>query len=362
MKNYIAFDIASEVSVVCVMNESGKIVMPSTPVPTNTESLKQVVKGFRHPRIVTFEECSQAAWLYSVLSPVADDVLVCDPKKNYHLSGDNKSDKMDAYNLCDRLRSGVLKRVWHGGDRVESLRQLAHSYQELTKDSTRLKLRLKALFRSRGIQVSDELYDSKMQGELIAKLPIAEQRTRALHLADLLERVTQRREQAYKDMVRLASRDKMYQAVISIPQFGEVFTSLFIATVCTPHRFRTRGQFCSYAGFAVSTYESSEYELDPRGRACKKSRKVRTRGLTKSFNRTLKYIFNSAAVALKSRDWKEPYQAMIDAGVSPDHARLTLARKLAAITLHIAKTGEMYDKNIAFPMKQISIVASDQTS
>ena len=224
--------------------------------------------------------------------------LKCDSfnefKKNYHLSGDNKSDKMDAYNLCDRLRSGVLKRVWHGGDRVESLRQLAHSYQELTKDSTRLKLRLKALFRSRGIQVSDELYDSKMLGELIAKLPIAEQRTRALHLADLLERVTQRREQAYKDMVRLASRDKMYQAVISIPQFGEVFTSLFIATVCTPHRFRTRGQFCSYAGFAVSTYESSEYELDPRGRACKKSRKVRTRGLTKSFNRTLKYIFNSS--------------------------------------------------------------------
>ena len=37
------------------------------------------------------------------------------------------------------------------------------------------------------------------------------------------------------------------------------------------------------------------------------------------------------------------YQAMIDRGMRPEMAKLTLARKITAITLRLWKTGELYD-------------------
>jgi thymidylate synthase ThyX len=70
-----------------------------------------------------------------------------------------------------------------------------------------------------------------------------------------------------------------------------------------------------------------------------------TRGLNRNHNHILKNTFKSAATAATARPgpWQALYQAMLERGMRPELARVTLTRKLAAVTLHVWKTGERYD-------------------
>ena len=74
--------------------------------------------------------------------------MVCNPRKNALLKNGNKSDKIDARKLADRLRLNDLKPVYHGESGVHMLRELARSYLTIVKDLARVMNRLKALYRS----------------------------------------------------------------------------------------------------------------------------------------------------------------------------------------------------------------------
>jgi len=65
------------------------------------------------------------------------------------------------------------------------------------------------------------------------------------------------------------------------------------------------------------------------------------RGLDHSHNHHLKYVFKSAAVQASTRQgpFRDFYEALVAKGMRPEMARLTLARKIAVITLAVWKKG-----------------------
>ena len=69
-----------------------------------------------------------------------------------------------------------------------------------------------------------------------------------------------------------------------------------------------------------------------------------TRGLNHNYNRRLKSVFKSAAQsACASEPFKQQYDALVAKGINAALARLTVTRKLAAITLALWKRGEPFD-------------------
>ena len=69
-----------------------------------------------------------------------------------------------------------------------------------------------------------------------------------------------------------------------------------------------------------------------------------TRGLTASHNRTLKYVFKSAALtASRCEPFKSWHVELLERGLRPELARVTVARRIAAITLAVWKRGEAFD-------------------
>ena len=50
----------------------------------------------------------------------------------------SKSDKVDARKLAELLRAGLLRSVYHGENGLRTLRELARSYQTISKDLTRV--------------------------------------------------------------------------------------------------------------------------------------------------------------------------------------------------------------------------------
>jgi transposase len=147
---YIGMDVHKEAIVIAVLNDTGKLVM-ETMVETKASSILQFIHGLRGELHGTWEEGTWAAWLYDLLQPQVQQVVVCNPRRNALLKEGSKSDKGDARKLADLLRTGMLRPVYHGENGLRTLRELARSYQTISKDLTRVMNRLKALYRGWGI-------------------------------------------------------------------------------------------------------------------------------------------------------------------------------------------------------------------
>jgi len=134
---YIGMDVHKEAVVIAVLNESGKLVMESV-IETKASSILQFRHGLRGEPHVTWEEGTSAAWLYDLLQPQVQHMVVCNPRRNAFLKEGSKSDKVDARKLADLLRTGMLRPVYHGENWLRTLRELGRSYQTISQDLTRV--------------------------------------------------------------------------------------------------------------------------------------------------------------------------------------------------------------------------------
>ena len=176
---YIGMDIHKETISIAVRNAEGKIVMECV-IETKANTVLQFIHGLRGDLHVTFEEGTWAAWLYDLLQPQVQHIVVCNPRRNALLKEGNKSDKVDAGKLADLLRTGMLRPVYHGENGLRTLRELARSYQTIGKDLTRVMNRLKALYRGWGIACAGtQVYAPRSREEWLNKLPQAGVRRRA---------------------------------------------------------------------------------------------------------------------------------------------------------------------------------------
>ena len=103
---YIGMEVHTETLVIAVLNTRGKQVMASV-IETTAPAVRDFIAGIRGTVHVTFEEGTQAAWLYDILRPLVAKVVVCDPRKNTLLLAGNKGDRVDAHKLAQLLRADL---------------------------------------------------------------------------------------------------------------------------------------------------------------------------------------------------------------------------------------------------------------
>jgi hypothetical protein len=180
-EKYIGLDVHQATISVAVMDSKGKLIMESI-LERKAATILEFVAGLRGTLSVTFEEGTWATWLYDLLKPHLDELVVCNPRKNALLKDGNKSDRIDARKLAERLRLNDLKPVYHGETGVRMLRELARSYLNLVKDQTRVMNRLKAMYRSWAIPCgSRDVYNARHRAAWLGKIREAGVRRRAEH-------------------------------------------------------------------------------------------------------------------------------------------------------------------------------------
>jgi transposase len=340
---YMGMDVHQATTVVVVLDAEGKVIL-ETAVATTEDSILRLVQSLSGPLHVTFEETTQAAWLYDVIRSFVAQVVVCDPRRNKLLGEGSKTDKADARKLAELLRAGMLRGVYHGHQGTRKLKQLVRGYQTLSGDMQRTMVRLKAIYRECGIGTAGRsVYQQQQRKQWLAKLIEPGRRQRAEWLYGQLDHVKPLRRQAKQAMVAESRQHPAVALLRTIPQLGWIRAAVLVATLDTPYRFRTRHQLWSYSGLAVVTHMSSEYEIRE-GRAVRRRKPIATRGLNRNCNRHMKEVFMGAATGGRHR---EPFQSFVQQlekrGMRTEMARLTLARKIAAVTLTIWKKGETFD-------------------
>ena len=229
---YVALDVHQAMTVASVREENGRIIARSI-IPTEEQAILEFFRGMRGSIHVTFEEGTQAQWLYDLLVNRVDRVLVCDRRgEKRHGS---KGDQADADHLSELLRLGSLRAVYHGSPHLSTLKELTRTYQNVVEDSTRVMLRLKALFRARGIKAPGKrVYHPRTRDEWMAKLTEGGVRFRAQILYAQLDVLRELRPKAKAAMVAEARKDPAWKVLRTIPHLGPVRVALILATMRMP--------------------------------------------------------------------------------------------------------------------------------
>ena len=341
---YIGLDVHKEAIAIAVLNGAGKLVMESI-VETKASTLLDFLHGLRGELHVTLEEGTWAAWLYDVLKPHVLEVVVCNPRRNALLKEGSKSDKVDARKLAELLCSGMLRAVYHGENGLRALRELARSYEVVSKDLKRVMNRLKALYRAWGIPCTGtQVYSRRHREQWLKKIREAGVRRRAELFYQQLDGLQVLRRTVRGELLAESRKHQAVKVLRQIPFIGSLRAAQLVALMQTPHRFRSKRQLWTYSGLAVETHDSAQYRyVDGQLQRSKKQQQVR--GLNQNHNHAMKEIFKSAALSATGRAgaFQDCYAGLLAKGMKPELARITLARKIAAITLTLWKKGGCFD-------------------
>ncbi len=288
---FVGMDVHKDAITIAVMNSAGKVIMESI-IETKAVTILQFIQGLRGDLHVTFEEGTWATWLYDLLKPHVTKVVVCNPRKSALLTDGSKGDKIDARKLAELLRGGYLKPVYHGDHGLRTLKELSRSYLTISKDLTRVMNRIKALYRGWAIPCGGtQVYALCHRSVWLSKIPEAGVRRRAEHFYEQLDAL---------------------QGL--------------------------------YSGLGLETHDSAQYRYVD-GQLQRSRKPQQLRGLNQDHNHDLKKIFKGAATmaSISAGPFHGFYEALLAKGAKPTMARLTLARKIAAVTLIVWKKGVNFD-------------------
>jgi len=343
MERYIGLDAHGSSCTLAVVSQSGKR-LASHVVETNAKSLIAVIRAIPGRRHLCLEEGTLADWLYEVLSPDVEQLVVAAVGE----SRGQKNDRRDAFGLAESLRIGALTREVYkerGAFRALGYRAKAHRF--VVSDAVRVMNRIKSVFRSRGLQVSGKaVYSESGRTAWVKRLP-ADARPAAEILYVELDTLSALRERAQRELIVAARKHRAFRIVSSCPGLGPIRTAEMLPIVVTPYRFANKRAFWGYCGLGIVTRSSSDWVRTRNGQWIK-APVQQTRGLTRTFNRTLKRVFKGAAMTVIGRaDETEPlfqhYAKLLDGGTKPNLAKLTLARQIASIALSLWRNEEEYN-------------------
>ena len=217
---YIGLDVHQAMTVVAVMNADGKIVL-ETMVSTEAAPIRGLIESLNGPLHVTLEEGTQAQWLHEVIRDLVKEVVVCDPKRNKLLMEGSKGDKPDARKLAELLRVGMLRSVWHGHEQTRGLKQMVRAYETFTIDTKRTMLRIKAIYRGRGIATGGSgVYQATQREQWLGQIPEAGMRQRAAWLYEQLDQVQKLRKPAKAGMLAESRHLSEQAAVLELQRSG----------------------------------------------------------------------------------------------------------------------------------------------
>lgn len=299
----------------------------------------EFVKSIPKPRKLFIEEGELASWMLETSIKFGEKLIITDPKINKWIGkAGKKDDPIDAEKLAQLARGKYIKEIYHPISNRRRFKELVFAYHDTVKSQSRIKNKIKALFRREGIRCRGEtVYSEKSRDEWRQALP----GNKVVHLIvdELWTQLDRTREatENLKRHIRLQSKQfpeiKMFQKV---PGIGLIHASTISAIIETPHRFAHKKKLWMYAGIGLSERKSGE--------------KVYSRKLTRQYNRRLKNAVKQAteaAIFAKDNQFRRQYLRLtIEAGIPSHKAKLTVARSLLAALYAMWKKGEEYDREI----------------
>jgi transposase len=337
---FITMDTHCRTTDVCVKTARGKLVRREH-LATGIPQLRELIESVPRPRRVAFEEGSMAGWLYRNLKGCADELIVCDPRRNAYVAKDgDKDDPIDAEKLNDLYRSGHLRQV-HQLDNEEkaAVKQVVGMYHDRVARRVAEGNQLLALGRRWGVMLKrSSLMDADSREWLKARLGEAKVPQRIITIAGDLwrsfEQAVEQEETLYKQVCEIARTDKVMARVTELPGYGPVRAATLITYLDTPWRFKSKTALWKYVGIGLRREKSANVEFICVEQAC---------------NRLLRSMVIGAAqnaIDQKENVFAERYARWMKAGLSSRNARRNVARDQVTAVWGMWKSDKAFDAKL----------------
>jgi len=342
-QRYIGIDVHTSSCTFAVMGPTGKRLR-HWKVETDRQTLIEATRSIAGPRHICFEEGTLSEWVYELLEPLAAEVQVIQPVRTRGV----KSDAHDAWSIADtmRLQPAHVTRVFKAPRTFTALRKAVRSYGLIQRDMVRTKNRIHAAYRARGVPgLSSAIYDPELRKEWLEQLPPPQRKMTELFCVEL-DGLCEACSQAEQWLHEEARRTPIVSLIATAPGISTIRASQIVATVLSPHRFRTSRQFWAYCGLAIVMRSSSDW-TKAQGQWVRTNLQ-QTRGLNQNHQPLLKNVFKGAAMTISSTKMSahplhQSYQRLLTSGTKPNLAQLTIARRVAAAVLAMWKNQETYN-------------------
>jgi len=269
---YVGLDVHSKQSAFVIEDEGGKVITRGE-VPTTPDGFSRLQATYHlSPGTqVALETGTVAFFVARQLSRLGLDAVVVDAHEvrlKAHRPN-QKSDRRDAFELCEGLRRGIYRSIVHvPNQEVSRLRDTLSRRRHFVRLQAAQVGAVKALLRAAGLgRLSRSLGSEAGWSRVIAALAqhqelrtYAEQHRAVWRCAReqiaVLEASLARQQQE-----SFASQTRRLQ---TMPGVGPIVASTAIAVFSNPERFPDAKHAASYAGLVPSTYQSGDREAHGR--------------------------------------------------------------------------------------------------
>jgi transposase len=337
-------DVHCKMTVYVAQSEAGEVIAEGS-VPTSVEGFEQMLVCLDAPEgtRIGLETGTQAAWTSRLLASIGMEPVVIDAREvriKARRIG-QKSDRRDAFEICDGLRRGIYASIVYVPDKgIQRLRTILSRRRHFVRVCTSQVNAAKHLLRSVGLgSEAATLTSWAAWQKLLNKPGMAGLRNHlSMHARlwrmafDNVQELEQELSDAatpYQDQIRL---------LMSVPGVGAVTATTVVAVLGDPERFVSSGHVASYLGLVPSTFDTGGRERHGRitKQGCPEMRAL---------------LCESAHHAARARHPLNPYWMQIAGKSGYRKAVVAVAHRLARILW------QMWRHNERFDVRKLGVVA-----
>jgi transposase len=306
---------------------------------------KQILKFFKD--LGHFEAVMEATatyeWLWELLEPTAQRLLLAHPKKIRIIAESmKKTDKHDAYFLAWLLSINSVPEAHRPTPRQREYQHLVKHRSSFVSSRSRLMTQVRSILAAKNLDHKSVFTRDGRAALSNLKLSSAE-KYRLEELLLTLDFIEERIKRAAKQLAEFRSQSsesdkKLHSIVKSVPGVGDLTADIVLSTLGDVTRFPNAKKCTAYAGVVPGFRESDNkrHEL----------------GITKEGPRILRWALVQAAWrAVQFSDyWKNEFEK-ISARRGKKKAVVAIARRLLVVIYSLMKKGEPYKEKLRTPTR-----------
>lgn len=263
MSNYIGLDVSLKTTSICIMNQAGKIMQQMT-VATDPKIIFDAIERQKLSVEKAALECGGTShWLTKELKSLGLPVVCIDARKMSAAIAirNNKTDKNDAQEIANALRTGYYKEVYQKQDSIVEKQTLLTARRNLIDQRTQTTNCIKGLLKMHGkldcgSGNNSEKFINNVQNALRGL-------NEDIHLSintllAVYQKICLEVDKIDKRIEVITQSDEDVQLLKTIPGVGAVTALTFKLEIDDPKRFKKSRSVGAYAGMTPRQYSSGE--------------------------------------------------------------------------------------------------------
>ncbi len=332
--NYVGIDLHKNTIVLCVMNQDLKVLTRRTLACCEPEAIREYFAGLGPFRAVV-EATASYEWLVALIEPLADKVILANPKKLRVIDESvKKTDQLDAQVLAEFLARDMVPQAHRPSPRQREHRALVRHRQYLKQCATALKNKMRRIASDYNADRND-LFSAEGWKRLEQVKLSASDRF-------VLDQLHAQWQSLEKQLWELAKRLKEFAAaappreaearakLATIRGVGPVTIDVVVSELGDVSRFPSSKAVTAYAGLAPAVRQSAG--------------KGKNLGITKEGSPLLRWALVEASwrVIRQSMAWERIYER-IKKRAGGKKAIVAVARRLLCVMYAMVRDGTNYD-------------------